>query len=171
MVRGSSTDGTDGTGSTGGTGGGTAPGAAAYRERVLPSAGSWVAAPALAALAGLAAGPLGVGVVAVVVVVVAGVVAAVLLAWSPVVEVADGELRAGRARIPLAELGAATGYDGEDARQQRGPALDARAHVLMRGWADGVVRVEVTDPDDPAPYWLVSTHRPRRLAAALQPRG
>ena len=164
MVRGSSTDG------TGSTHEGTT-GAPAYRERVLPSAGSWVAAPALAALSGLAAAPLGLGVVALVVLAVVGLVAVVLLAWSPVVEVSGGELRAGRARIPLSELGAATGYDGEDARQQRGPALDARAHVLMRGWADGVVRVEVTDPEDPAPYWLVSTHRPRRLAAVLQPRG
>ncbi|WP_212771197.1 DUF3093 domain-containing protein, partial [Pseudokineococcus marinus] len=140
-----------------------------FRERVWPSLGTWVAAPALASLSGLAAAPLGVGVVVVVVVAVAAVVVLGLVRNSPVVVVTDGELRAGGARIPRSELGAATGYDGEDARRQRGPVLDARAHLVMRGWADGVVRVEVLDPEDPTPYWLVSTHRPADLARALQP--
>jgi hypothetical protein len=31
-----------------------------------------------------------------------------------------------------------------------------------------MVRVEVSDAADPVPYWLVSTRRPQRLAAALQ---
>ncbi|WP_298803288.1 DUF3093 domain-containing protein [uncultured Pseudokineococcus sp.] len=140
-----------------------------FRERVWPSLGTWVAAPALASLSGLAAAPLGVGVVVVVVVAVAAVVVLGLVRNSPVVVVTDGELYAGGARIPRSELGAATGYDGEDARRQRGPVLDARAHLVMRGWADGVVRVEVLDPEDPTPYWLVSTHRPADLARALQP--
>jgi hypothetical protein len=29
------------------------------------------------------------------------------------------------------------------------------------------VRVEITDPADPAPYWLVSSRRPVELAEAL----
>jgi len=29
--------------------------------------------------------------------------------------------------------------------------------------------VEVTDPDDPTPYWLLATRDPQRLAAALSP--
>jgi hypothetical protein len=30
-----------------------------------------------------------------------------------------------------------------------------------------VVRVELTDPEDPTPYWLVSSRRPDALARAL----
>jgi len=30
-----------------------------------------------------------------------------------------------------------------------------------------VVRVPITDPADPAPYWLLSSRRPRELAAAI----
>ncbi len=45
--------------------------------------------------------------------------------------------------------------------------LDARAWLLLRGWIPGVVRVRLDDPDDPTPYWLVSSRHPRRLAAAL----
>jgi hypothetical protein len=31
-----------------------------------------------------------------------------------------------------------------------------------------VVRIEVLDPDDPTPYWVVSTRHPERLIAALR---
>jgi len=140
-----------------------------HAERVWPGVGTWVAAPALAALSGLAAAPLGTTVVVAVVVVVAALVVLGLVVSTPSVVVTTTELRAGSARIPRSDLGAASGYDGEHARQQRGPVLDARAHLVMRGWADGVVRVEVVDPGDPTPYWLVSTRRPADLARALQP--
>lgn len=30
------------------------------------------------------------------------------------------------------------------------------------------VRVEVLDPEDPTPYWVVSTRRPMELAASLE---
>jgi len=140
-----------------------------HAERVWPGIGTWVAAPALAALSGLAAAPLGLVVVAVVVAAVAALVVLGLAVNTPTVVVTTTELRAGGARIPRSDLGAASGYDREDARQQRGPVLDARAHLVMRGWADGVVRVEVVDDDDPTPYWLISTRRPADLARALQP--
>ncbi|WP_299036721.1 DUF3093 domain-containing protein [uncultured Pseudokineococcus sp.] len=140
-----------------------------HAERVWPGPGTWVFAPVLAALTGIAAAPLGTTVVVAAVLVVGAVVVVGLVRNSPRVVVTTTELRAGGARIPRSDLGAASGYDGEDARQQRGPVLDARAHLVMRGWADGVVRVEVVDPGDPTPYWLVSTRRPADLARALQP--
>ncbi len=45
--------------------------------------------------------------------------------------------------------------------------LDARAWTVVRGWIDPVVRIPLSDPDDPVPYWLVSTRRPEQLVAAL----
>ena len=90
-----------------------------------------------------------------------------LLQASPRIVVADGELRAGRAHVPLHLVGRAQGFVGEEARLQRGPRLDARAFLVLRGWVDPVVRIELTDPHDPTPYWLVSTRRPDRLAATL----
>jgi hypothetical protein len=39
---------------------------------------------------------------------------------------------------------------------------------VIRGGIDGVVIVAITDPDDPAPYWVISTRTPDRLAAALR---
>jgi cation diffusion facilitator CzcD-associated flavoprotein CzcO len=40
--------------------------------------------------------------------------------------------------------------------------------VATRSWLPLAVRVEVVDPDDDTPYWLVGTRQPRELAAALQ---
>ena len=53
-------------------------------------------------------------------------------------------------------------------RSQRGAQLDARAWPLIRGWVSPVVRVTVTDPQDPTPYWLVSTRHPEKLVEALE---
>ena len=96
----------------------------------------------------------------------AGCVGILVLA-SPVIEIGDGVLRAGRARLPLRFAGGATGYREPEATLQRGRLLDARAWLLLRGWVGPVVRVDVTDPEDPTPYWLLSTRRPEELVAAL----
>lgn len=87
---------------------------------------------------------------------------------APVLEVTDGEFRAGRAHLPRPLVGDVSGYTGAAATTQRGPKLDARAWTLFRGYVGGVVRVEVADPDDPTPYWLVSTRHPDRIVEALR---
>lgn len=79
----------------------------------------------------------------------------------------DGVFRAGRAAIPVAHLGVATALDAEATRLLSGRDADARAYLLLRPYLKQAVRVDITDPADPTPYWLVSTRRPDRLAAAL----
>jgi hypothetical protein len=93
-----------------------------------------------------------------------------LIVGSPTIELTDDELRAGRAHIERRYLGAAESFDGTEATLQRGRLLDARAWLLIRGWASGVVRVPILDEDDPAPYWLLSSRRPTELARALNDR-
>lgn len=83
------------------------------------------------------------------------------------VSVGDGVFRAGRASIPVVHLGAATALDPDATRRVSGVEADARAYLLLRPYLKRSVRVENTDPADPAPYWLVSTRRPDQLAAAL----
>jgi hypothetical protein len=91
-----------------------------------------------------------------------------LVGTSPVVEVRDGVLRAGRARVPVALLGEARAVTTPEAmREELGPRLDGRAYVCLRSWARTGVRVALEDPADPTPYWLVSTRRPAELAAAI----
>ncbi|MGZ4495569.1 MAG: DUF3093 domain-containing protein [Nocardioides sp.] len=79
----------------------------------------------------------------------------------------DGVFRAGRAQIPVTMLGEVTVLDAEASRLLAGREADARAYLLLRPDLRRAVRVDVADPADPAPYWLVSTRRPARLADAL----
>jgi len=90
-----------------------------------------------------------------------------LLLSAPVVQVQDGELIAGRASISTELVGEVQPFDGDEAALERGQRLDARAWLLIRGWIRPVVRIPIVDATDPAPYWLVSTRHPQKLAAAI----
>jgi hypothetical protein len=85
------------------------------------------------------------------------------------IEVDAHSLRAGRAGIDRSYLGSVEALSGEAARTAFGRGCDPKAYLLLRGYVSGAVRVEVTDPDDPTPYWLLATRDPQRLAAALSP--
>jgi len=138
-----------------------------FRERLTPGPGTLVAVLLLLPAVFIIVLPLDPAAGAVAAVVVTAATELVLVLTAPIVAVTDGVLTAGRARIPVALTGATEGFRGADATQARGPGLDARAFTLFRGWVDPVVKVGLTDPDDPAPYWLVSTRRPEELRAAL----
>jgi hypothetical protein len=75
--------------------------------------------------------------------------------------------RAGRAHIAAAYVGTATPLDASETRRIAGRDADARAYLLLRPYLKRAVRVEITDPADPVPYWLVSTRHPEELTAAL----
>lgn len=90
-----------------------------------------------------------------------------LVVTSPVVEVTSDTFIAGRARLPIEHAGRVTSYHADEATLERGQRLDARAWLLLRGWVDPVVKVKLNDPQDPTPYWLVSTRHPERVAEAI----
>lgn len=74
----------------------------------------------------------------------------------------------GRATIDKEFIGAVSAFSGAPALDQRRTKLDARAWTKFHTVGDGLVRIEIVDPDDPTPYWLVSTRRPNELATALR---
>lgn len=83
------------------------------------------------------------------------------------VRVTDGELRVGSAVLPLHRVGRVEVVDRRDKQAALGPELDPAAFVLHRGWVGPLVRLEVTDPDDPTPYWVFSVREPDRLLPHL----
>ncbi|WP_228988717.1 DUF3093 domain-containing protein [Streptomyces sp. DH8] len=83
------------------------------------------------------------------------------------IRVVAGALVAGDARIPLSALGEVEVLNAREALAWRTHKADARAFMLLRGYVETAVRVEVTDPQDPTPYIFLSTRDPRGLAAAL----
>lgn len=92
-----------------------------------------------------------------------------LVAYSRTRITVDGGqgLRAGRYRLEPGYIAVVTPLEGEPARQALGPGADHRAFLFTRPFVGSLVRVELADPADPHPYWLVSTRRPRELAAAI----
>jgi len=138
-----------------------------YRERLWPTPWVFLATALVIPAALIVFLPINPSVGVAVAIGLYAAIVILLVVTTPAIEVADGELRAGRARLPLEVVGSAAGYRGAEATEQRGVGLDARAWLLLRGWVDPVVRIELRDDDDPTPYWLVSTRRPERLAAAL----
>jgi hypothetical protein len=138
-----------------------------YRERVWPS--PWIVVIAALAIPAslLTFAAINVTVGAITGVLLFSGVVIVAVASAPTIEVSDGMLRAGSARVPLSYVGAVTAARREEARHERGPGLDARAHLVLRPDIDPIARIELTDPDDPTPYWVVSTRRPEQLAAAI----
>lgn len=92
-----------------------------------------------------------------------------VFAWvgSTKVEVRDGVLHAGPARIDVAHLGAVDALDKDATRRVHGVDADVRAFLHTRPYISRAVRVMIEDPSDPTPYWLISTRHPRTLAAAL----
>jgi len=139
-----------------------------YTERLWPAPWLFLATALVMPASLLVFVPINftVGIV-VAIVLYAGCCAGLLLS-APRIEVTETEFIAGRARLPLSAVGAASAYSGEEAVMERGQRLDARAWLLLRGWVQPVVRVNVEDAADPTPYWLVSTRHPESVVAALE---
>lgn len=104
---------------------------------------------------------------------VATLVIAVPLAWALwtygalTLEVDDGDLRVGRARLENRFQGPAQALTAEEFRHAMGPGADARAFILTRPYVRTGALIPVTDIGDATPYWIVSTRRPDAFVASL----
>ncbi|GAA1811564.1 DUF3093 domain-containing protein [Planosporangium flavigriseum] len=83
------------------------------------------------------------------------------------VAVADGELRVDDARLPVRYVAGVTVLGVAEKRTLLGVAAHPYAFVVQRPWIKGAVQVHLNDPNDPTPYWVVSSRRPAALAASL----
>ena len=77
------------------------------------------------------------------------------------------QLHVDDAHLPLQVIGSVTVVDAAARRDLLGQDADPVAFVILRPWIPRGVRIDLADPDDPTPYWFVSTRHPERLAAAL----
>ncbi len=139
-----------------------------YRERLWPALWVFLATALVIPASLLVFLPISLPVGALVAVLLYGAVVAVLLFTTATIEVTGTDLQAGRARMPRNVVSRAQAFEGAEATAERGVRLDARAWLLLRGWIPGVVRIELDDPSDPTPYWLVSSRNPAALARALE---
>lgn len=100
-----------------------------------------------------------------------GVGAALLRFGSTVVAVYPGPggglLAAGRGRLPLEVVADVSALDAGELRRQSGVDADARAFLVLPPFVPTGVRIDLADPQDPTPYWLVASRAPHELAAAI----
>jgi hypothetical protein len=140
-----------------------------FRERLWPSVGQWVFVLVMTSSLGIAYGraygnDLGLMV---------GIAATILLGIgivvnTPLIQIDELNFRVGRARLPLQFVGKIQKLDDQQSRRARSTDANSNAHFQLRGGIKNTVIVEVTDPQDPHPYWQVSTRKPDELIAALQ---
>lgn len=142
-----------------------------YEEKLYPAWWMWL----LVLLAGLVAlvalAPIDLWAAGLAALVVAGGTTVALLASTTSIVVTDESLQVGRARIERRFVGEAEAFRGDDVRRVRGPELDGRAFMNFRVSVGPVVRIRITDPVDPTPYWLSSTRHPERIVEVLAQHG
>ena len=100
--------------------------------------------------------------------IVFAIVALVLILASPKIELDGSRFTAGRAHIPVTYLGKMKLLTETELRHEIGPGNDARNYLLIRGWLKQGVKIENTDEGDPAPFWIITSRKPERLANALR---
>lgn len=105
--------------------------------------------------------------------VVLGAVAAGVLLWLSRTEVQvigagpETELWAGQAHLPASVVTRCATVPRTAKSAALGRQLDPAAYVLHKPWIGPMTLVVLDDPDDPTPYWLVSSRDPERVIAAL----
>ena len=97
-----------------------------------------------------------------------------LLLWLSRTEVrvvedgADVQLWAADAHLPASVMSRSAAVPRSAKSAALGRQLDPAAFVLHRTWVGPMALVVLDDPDDPTPYWLVSTRAPDQVLAALR---
>lgn len=108
----------------------------------------------------------------------AAVVTAILLILSTIyfyyvtsltVELTTERLKAGRANIEVKYLGKIEVLSKKDMLFHRGSGINSRAYLALRFWIERGLKVEITDPRDPTPFWLISSKYPERFLERLNP--
>ena len=140
----------------------------AFSERVLPAPTTYLALALSVPMVLLAALPFGLELAVVFSIMVGLSLAALVTVLAPKIEVSDRVLTAGRFTIPLEFIGEVTALSADESRFARGPGLNANARLMLRGDVANLVRVDISDTNDPTPYILISSRRGEDLVSALR---
>ena len=139
-----------------------------YRERVRPNFGTFIAVATLLPAVTLVSEPFDYRIgIAVGLILVMSIWAA-LFFLAPVIQVGSSHLTVARAKIPRNLLGNIEEIAKNQIFSERGPKLDPAAHKVFQGTVKTAIKITVNDPNDPTPYWIISTRKPAQLAEVLR---
>lgn len=83
------------------------------------------------------------------------------------ITVSETQLRVGRAHIEGRYLGKAQSITVNEMRLIRGRDADPAAYLALRFWQPRGVKIEIRDPRDATPYWLISSKNAKGLVETL----
>lgn len=109
---------------------------------------------------------------------VAAVIAGSLAVWAmlalsrtkiQVIQESDGSvwLHVGPASLPASVVSRSLVIPPTAKQAAMGRQLDPAAYVVHKAWIPTMAMVVLDDPDDPTPYWLLSSKEPQELLEAL----
>jgi hypothetical protein len=139
-----------------------------YKERVLPNFGTFAAVFALLPSIAIISEPFDIRIGLAVGVVVVITIWTLLILRAPTIELSQLELRVGRVGIFRNLIGEAEVISKDRIFLERGPNLDPGAHKVFQGSVKTAIKIAILDPEDPTPYWLISTRKPDKLAELLE---
>lgn len=139
-----------------------------YRERVLPSAANLILPILLFfSIYGIML-PIDLGLALPSAFAVTALFASLMFFSSPTIEVTDSILKCKGASIERRYVGDVLVIQKSEIFDELGRKLDARAWLSVQASIKCLVKIEISDKNDPTPYWLVSTRKPELLVAALK---
>ena len=139
-----------------------------YRERVRPNLGTFIAVATLLPAVTLVSEPFDYRIgIAVGLILVISIWAA-LFFLAPVIKVGSSHLTVARAKIPRNLLGRIDEIAKDQIFSERGPKLDPAAFKVFQGTVKTAIKISLRDPNDPTPYWIISTRKPAQLAEVLR---
>jgi hypothetical protein len=139
-----------------------------YRERVRPNLGTFIAVATLLPAVTLVSEPFDyrIGIVVGLILVIS--IWAALFFLAPVIQVGSSHLTVARAKIPRDLLGKIEEIGKDQIFSERGPKLEPAAYKVFQGTVKTAIKITVNDPNDPTPYWIISTRKPAQLAEVLR---
>ena len=138
-----------------------------YRERVLPSVANLLLPVVLFVSVVAVMLPLNEALALPVAIGATVAFGLIIFLAAPVIEVTENTLSCKGARIERELLGELTVIRKSEIFEELGQNLDARAWLAIQASVKKLVKIQITDPDDKTPYWLVSTRHPEKLIASL----
>jgi hypothetical protein len=139
-----------------------------YRERVRPNLGTFIAVATLLPAVTLVSEPFDYRIgIAVGLILVTSIWAA-LFFLAPVIQVGSSHLTVARAKIPRNLLGKIEEIAKDQIFYERGPKLEPAAYKVFQGTVKTAIKITLNDPNDPTPYWIISTRKPAQLAEVLR---
>lgn len=138
-----------------------------YKERVLPSIYFYLAAITLPVSIFLVALPF--SEVVSISMAIMSIPVFLVLSWlgSPLITLTEETLSIGKVAIELEHLGRVEVITPSKAFEERGVKLDTRAFTKFQIGVKQMVKIEIKDPLDPTPYWLIATRNPEVLAGLI----